>query len=135
MGSSHELSEDDRRIVWEQFVEVYASSQEAYDSSIRTLASAGIGVTASIGTALHDFSGWGIAAAVGFLVSLFLNLLSYGTAQFDMQTRLRALRRSSQYRGAEGNLWTVTTTTLNALAGVAFIAGGSFLAAFVGTAT
>jgi hypothetical protein len=68
-------------------------------------------------------------------VSLGFNLVSYGTAQFDMRARLRALRMSSEYRGAEGNPWTVTTTTLNALAGVAFIAGGCFLAAFVGTAT
>ena len=65
--TSHELSTEDRRIVWEQFVEVYGESQKEIGSSIRTLASAGLGVTASLGVALHTFPSEGLAAASAFL--------------------------------------------------------------------
>jgi hypothetical protein len=132
--ASNELSEEDRRIVWEQFVEVYAHSQEAYDSSIRTLASAGVGVTVSLGTALDVFPGRGIAAVSAFLGSLVFNLLSYTTAQLDMRARLDCLRERP-YVGIEGNRWTKATKVLNCLAGAAFIAGGALLAAFVASAT
>jgi hypothetical protein len=129
-----QLSEEDRRIVWEQFVEVYAHAQETYDSSIRTLASAGIGVTVSIGTALHAFPGRGVAAVLTFIGSLISNLVSYGTAQLDMGARLECLRHR-QYAGIEGNRWTTTTKVLNLIAGATFVAGAALLAAFVASAT
>jgi hypothetical protein len=132
--ASEELTEDDRRLLWAQFVEVYTHAQESYDTSIRALASAGVGVTASLGATLHKFPSEGIAAVAVFLSSLTLNLLSYGTAQFDMRARLRSLG-SRTYEGAEGNRWTSATSILNFAAGAAFVAGGLLLALFVSAAT
>lgn len=134
-ASAGELTEADQRTLWEQFAEVYAHSQEAWDSSIRTLAAAGIGVTASIGTALHSFSGYAIVAIGAYIASVVFNLFSYGTAQLDMRCRLRALRHSRAYEGAERSRWTKYTTVLNLLAGGAFVLGSVFLAIFVATAT
>jgi hypothetical protein len=124
------LTQEQRQTLWEQFVEVHAKSQEAYDSSIRALASAGVAVTVSLGAALEAFGSSGVAAAVGFLVSLLFNLLSYVTAQLDMRDRLRDLR-AGRVAGIEGNWWTKATHVLNALAGIAFLVGGALLALFV----
>jgi hypothetical protein len=134
-ASVGDLSEEDWRTLWEQFATVYAHSQETFDSSVRTLASAGLGVTVSIGTALHAFSGRAILAVIAFLLSLGLNLVSYGTAQLDMSSRLRTLRTSRRYQDAEQSRWTRVTTGLNIAAGAAFVTGGGFLAAFVNAAT
>ncbi len=134
-GPVPDLSEEDRRTLWEQFAEVYAHSQEAWDSSIRTLGAAGIGVTASIGTALHSFSAFAIVAVAAYIASVVFNLFSYGTAQLDMRCRLRALRNSRAYEGAERSRWTKYTTVLNLLAGAAFVVGSAFLAVFVAAAT
>ena len=128
-----ELSNEDRRIVWEQFVEVYARSQEAFDTSARTLAAGSVAVTVSLGTALDDLSGCGIAAVTVFLGALAANLLSYVTAQLDMRRRLGGLRDDEQ--GAElGNAWTVATHVLNAVSGTALVIGGILLATFVASA-
>lgn len=128
------LSEADRRILWEQFVEVYSDSQKSYDGAVRTLAAAGLTVTVSIGTALKIFDGFGVASAVVFLTSLGFNFLSYATAQLDMKTRVRVLRVRQQ-EGIEGNNWTRVTTALNSLAGIALLVGGGLLSYFVATST
>jgi hypothetical protein len=129
-----QLRDEDRRVLWEQFVEVYAESQESFDTSVRTLAAAGVAVTASLGTALGEFGRTGVAAAICFLVSLSFNIGSYATAQLDMRRRLWCLRNGKN-DGVEGNWWTKGTTTLNMAAGGAFVAGGALLAAFVASAT
>jgi hypothetical protein len=134
-GPPPDLSEEDYRILWEQFADVYSHSQEAYDSSIRPLASAGIGVVASIGTALHTFDGWAIVSVAAFLASVGFNLVSYGTAQLDMRCRQGELLRTRRYESALRSRWTWVTTVLNLLAGAAFIVGGVFLALFVAAAT
>jgi hypothetical protein len=128
------LSEADRRVLWEQFVEVYSESQKSYDGAVRTLAAAGLTVTVSIGAALKTFSGCGVASAVVFLTSLGLNFLSYATAQLDMKDRINALRVRRQ-EGIEGNNWTKITTALNLLAGISLIVGGALLAYFVANST
>ena len=133
--SEGDLSEEDWRTLWEQFATVYAHSQETFDSSVRTLAAAGLGVTVSIGTALHAFSGRAMLAVIAFILSLALNLVSYGTAQLDMSSRLRTLRTSRRYEDAERSGWTWVTTGLNIAAGAAFVIGGGLLAAFVNAAT
>ncbi len=129
------MSEDDYRALWDQFAEVHSAAQKEYDSSIRTLASAGLGVTASIGTALHLFSGRAIAAVIAYLVSVACNVASHVTAQWDMNCRHAALLKTQRYESALSSKWTRRTTFLNLAAGVAFIIGGVFLALFVAAAT
>jgi hypothetical protein len=133
-----ELTEDERRILWEQFVETYTDSQETFDASTRTLAAAGVAVAVTLGTALKDFGWWGIGAVLLFLVSLGANLVSYATAQKDMSTRLVYLQadEGEEVDGDEwGNRWTKRTTWLNVAAGVTLLLGGVLLAGFVWTAT
>jgi hypothetical protein len=125
------LSDEERRILWEQFVEVHGESQEAYDNSVRTLAAAGVGVTASLATALHGITSSGIAAVTLFLLSLGLNLGSFGTAQLDMRARTAELRASNN-PPSERNGWTTATTVLNVLAGIGVLVGGVLFAWFVG---
>jgi hypothetical protein len=96
------LREEDRRILWEQFVEVYAHSQKSYDDAVRALAAAGVALTVSLATALHHFATSGLVAVIFFLVSLGLNLASFGTAQADMKTRIACLR-ARKTDGIEGN--------------------------------
>jgi hypothetical protein len=134
-GPPPDLSEEDYRILWEQFTDVYSHSQQEYDSSIRPLASAGIAVVASIGTALKTFDLWAVASVAAFLASVGFNLVSYGTAQLDMRCRQGALLRTRRYESALRSKWTRVTTVLNLLAGAAFIAGGVLLAFFVAAAT
>src|SRR2546423_10097689 len=126
-----ELSDDDRQKLWEQFVEVYAQSQDSFDTSVRTLAAAGVAVAASLATALHGFNNWGVGSVVFFVVSLSLNLGSFLTTQFDMRARLKCIREG-EYDGIEGNRWTTVTTGANLSAGAALIAGAALLATFVG---
>jgi hypothetical protein len=134
VGNS-ELSEADRRTLWEQFSEVHAKSQESYDSSVRTFAAGGIGITVSLATALHALAGTGLAAISLFLASLTFTFISYVSAQFDMRARVASLRahrlEGAELEGAEGNGWTRTTTALNWMAGAALIAGAILLAIFV----
>ncbi len=127
------LTPAERQLLWEQFVEVHAESQHAYDNSIRAIAAAGVGVTASLATALHGFPPTGVAAIALFLASLSLNLVSYVTAQFDMTSRMDALKDSRD--DIEGNGWTKATTWLNVGAGVAVIGAGVLLALFIAAGT
>jgi hypothetical protein len=129
MGDS-DYTEDQRQALWEQFCDVYTDQQEAFDSSVRTLAAAGVAVTASLGTALDGLAGWGVAAIAVFLVSLGANLVSHVTSQFDMKARLNVLREG-RMDGIERNRWTTATTAFNVLAGVSLVAGGACLATFV----
>lgn len=129
MGKS-ELSEADRRTLWEQFSEVHKKSQESYDSSVRAFAAGGTGITVSLATALHALAGSGLAAISLFLASLTFNFISHVSAQFDMRSRVASLR-TDRLEGVEGNRWTTTTTALNWMAGAALIAGAILLAIFV----
>ena len=128
--AGQELTEADRRTLWEHFADVHSKSQESFDSSVRTLAAAGVAVTASLGTALDGLGQTGLVAVVAFLGSLSFNVSSYMTAQWDMHARLDNLR-DPPYEGIEGSRWTSWTQRLNLLAGVALILGGVLLAAFV----
>jgi hypothetical protein len=130
---ARKLTAEEAQTLWAQFVEVHAESQDAYDSSLRTIAAAGAAITVSLATALKGISHSGIAAVVLFLLSLGFNLASYVTAQVDMKARTRALRRR-EYEAVEGNRWTTATTGLNVVAGLAVLVAGGFLAWFVGTA-
>jgi hypothetical protein len=127
-------SDEDRRILWEQFVEVHGQTQETYDSSLRTLAAGAVGLTVSLATALHRLPASGVAAVVLFLASLALNLVSYGSAQLDMRARINCLREK-RTEGVEGNQWTRATTCLNVGAGAVLVAGGVLLAVFIAQST
>jgi hypothetical protein len=127
-----QLGADERRILWEQFVDTYVDSQEAFDVSVRTLAAAGVAITVTLATALKELEGAGVAATLAFLVSLGANFGSYWTAQRDMLTRLAYLQGRPDADGDEwGNRWTKRTTALNFTAGVTLLLGGVFLASFV----
>lgn len=128
------LDADEQRILWEQFVDTYVSSQESYDTSVRTLSAAGVAVTVTLATALEDFGGYGVGASVLFLTSLGANLISYTTAQIDMRARLDTVAAGDRI-GAFGNNWTKATTMFNFIAGATLLLGGGFLAYFVATAT
>ena len=99
------LTEDERNILWGQFVDTYVTSQESYDTSVRTLSAAGVAVTVTLATALKDFDGYGVGATVLFLASLGANLASYATAQKDMRARLDSVAAGDR-QGAFGNEWT-----------------------------
>jgi hypothetical protein len=131
---AEQLTNEERRTIWEQFVEVYGHSQESYDSLIRALAAVAVAVTVSLATALQALSTWGVATVTAFLVSLGLNLGSYVTAQLDMRARLDSLRAGREDE-IEGNRWTKATTCLNVIAGLTLIAGGVLLTIFVAKAS
>jgi hypothetical protein len=133
-GQSASLSGEDRRILWEQFVEVHAESQKDFDSSVRTLAAAGIGITVSLATALKNLNGMGEIATGMFLVSLASGVLSHASAQMDMRSRIECLRAQKQ-DGLEGNRWTLATQVLNVIAGAFLIGGGVFLALYIAGVT
>jgi hypothetical protein len=132
------VSDEQRQILWEQFVDTYVDSQESYDTSVRALAAAGVGITVTLGTALKHLEGAGLVAVLLFLASLAANLLSYVTAQRDMLERLVFLQdeeaRADDKR-AWGNQWTKWTGGLNTIAGTFVVLGGFFLAWFVWTTT
>jgi hypothetical protein len=65
-----ELTPEERQTLWEQFVDVYAHSQESFDTSVRTLAAAGVATTVSLATALHHFDGSGVACDSGLAIGL-----------------------------------------------------------------
>ncbi len=101
---------------------------------MRTLAAAGVAVTVSLGTALKAFDGSAIAAACLFLGGLGANLVSYQTAQKDMEARLNSLA-AREDGGALESRWTPWTRWFNYAAGVALFLGGVFLAIFIAKAT
>jgi hypothetical protein len=124
------LSHDERLKLWEQFVGVHAEAQKVFDDSVRTIAAAGVAVTVSLATALKGLDGKGVASVALFLASLGFNVVSYATAQLDMNARLDSLREGRS-DGVDGNAWTKATTAFNVGQGVAVIAGGALLAAFI----
>jgi hypothetical protein len=124
------LTDEQRQTLIEQFADAFEKSQESYDLSIRTLASAAVAVTVSLGVALDGFGGLGVAAVFCFLGSLFANLVSYWTAMVDTYRRTANARTASEL-DVEWNKWTWTTHALNLLAGAAFGTGGILLALFV----
>jgi hypothetical protein len=97
---------------------------------VRTLAAAGVAITASLATALHGLTGAGVAAVTLFAISLGANVTSHATAQMDMRKRIQCLR-TGQHDGLESNGWTTKTHVLNATAGLTLIAGTILLARFV----
>lgn len=129
-----ELTDEDRLTLWEQYVEVYAESQDSFDTSVRTLAAAAIAVTVSLATALKDFDNVGVAAVSVFVASLSANVLSFFSAQLDMRARLVCVE-GRVLDGIDGNRWTRVTTSLNVVAGVTLIVGASLLAWFVASST
>jgi hypothetical protein len=78
-------------------------------------------------------AGKGIAAVALFLLSQAFNLASYVTAQLDMNARLESLRDGRSEK-ADGTFWTYVTTACNIVQGIALIAGGALLAAFIASA-
>jgi len=85
------LTEQERQILRDQYIDAYDSSQRAYDVTVRTLAAAGIAVTASLGTASDGLGRLGGAAIACFVASLAANVASYVTAQNDMKAQIRDL--------------------------------------------
>jgi hypothetical protein len=135
MASRSDLSDEQRQTLWEQFVELHGDAQENFDNSVRTLAAAGVAVTAAIATALDGFETAGAWAVGLFVASLIFNLASYGTQQLDMRARMDCLRRdeTDTYKGVEHTRWTRVTAFLNLSAGAAFVIGAIVLCIFVGT--
>jgi hypothetical protein len=126
-----QLTDEQRQTLREQFIEVYSEAQDSFDSSVRTLAAAGIAVTVSLAAALKDMPTAGKWAVGLFVVSLTLNLASYATSQWDMKRRIRSLHEKRDDE-IEGNVWTTITHILNIAAGLTFISGAVVLAVFVG---
>jgi hypothetical protein len=124
------LTEQERQILRDQYIDAYDSSQRAYDVTIRTLAAAGVAVTASLGTASKGLGGLGGAAIACFLVSLAANVASYVSAQSDMKARILDLD-AQRDAAAFGNWLTTATASLNYFAGLIFLVGGALLAFFV----
>jgi len=129
-----QTTDEQRQTLVEQFIDAFDKSQDAYDLSIRTLASAAVAVTVSLGVALEGFGGLGVAAVGCFLGSLFANLVSYWTAMVDTYRRATNARRGGEL-DVEWNKWTWTTHACNFTAGAAFLAGGVLLALFVNSST
>lgn len=127
------LTEPERRTLRDQFIDVYAKSQETYDESIRTLAAAAVGVTVSLATALHKIDLAGKLALIAFLASLAATVASHQTAQKDMAERVKALD-SGTYTGDGSTKWTILTTRLNLTAGAGLFIGAVLLAIFVAKA-
>ncbi len=124
------LTAEEADALWDQYSDAFGVAQESYDSSIRTISAAGVAVTATMAAAFDAATRTVALAVVCFLTALVLNLLSYGSEQRDIGSRMRAVRRLDR-GGAYGNGWVTTTVTLNVLAGVAILAGGICLAVFV----
>jgi hypothetical protein len=132
MAETQELTAAQREKLWEQFVEEHGKAQEAYDTSLRALAGAGLAVTVSLGVALRELPTSGFWAAALFLIALLLNLGSYVSVQLDMRARMGALRvNPTSYQGAERSGWTTLTWLANVGAGLALVAGGLLLLKFI----
>lgn len=136
MAESQALTEEQRKALWEQFVAEHGKAQETFDSSLRTLAGAGLGITVSLATALKTLPGAGIATASLFLASLLVNVLSYVSVQLDMRERMARLKVSgATYQGAERSCWTTVTWVMNVAAGLGLLAGGILLVVFIARQT
>jgi hypothetical protein len=136
MAQAQELTEDQRQVLWEQFVREHGKAQEAYDTSVRALAGAALAVTVSLGVALKTLPDTGRWAAGLFLGALLANLVSYVFVQLDMRARMDALRQSAPtYKGAERSRWTTATWLANVAAGLALLAGGVLLVVFIAQST
>lgn len=126
------LEDEQRKALWEQFVAEHGKAQETFDSSLRTLAGAGLALTVSLATALRTLPEVGVAAAALFLASLLVNLGSYVFAQLDMNARMSRLRSSgATYEGTERTAWTTVTWLMNVGAGLTLLAGGILLVIFI----
>lgn len=123
------LLEEDQRILLVQFVDAVDHAEDSYDDSIRTLAAAGVAVTASLATARHGFSGGGLPAMVALLVSLGLTVASHQATRTDILHRIACLNDQT-YDPATYGWRTRVTAGMNALAGIALIVGGVCLAFF-----
>lgn len=131
MTGQGKLSREDRAALWRQYAQVHATVQNTFDSSVRTLAAAGVAVTVTIATAaVESFDWWGTLAVSGFLASLACNLASYVTAQKDMRVRLEFVR-ASDLRGYDETAWTTRTFRFNVGEGVSLILGGLLFMGFV----
>jgi hypothetical protein len=128
------LDEQQRQTLREQFVQVYAEQQTTFDTSVRTLAAAGVAVAASLATALEMMTRSGKWSIGLFLVSLGANVVSYATAQVDMTKRIGGLERDD-LSVLRSNRWTWVTRGLNVVAGATLLAGGILLAVFVSSGT
>lgn len=127
------LTKEQREKLWAQFVTEHSKAQEDFDSSLRTLAGAGLGITVSLATALRALPITGLVASAFFLGALLLNLGSYVFVQLDMRARLNALTsHPADYRGAERSRWTTWTWLMNVGDGLALLAGGILLVVFIG---
>jgi len=132
VSDEHTLTPEQREKLWEQFVTEHGNAEEAYDSSLRTLAGAGLAITVSLAVALKDLPSSGVVAAALFLVALLLNLCSYFLARRDMQERLEALKGNNPtYEDAERSRWTKWTERTNAAGGVVLLIGGGSLLTFI----
>jgi hypothetical protein len=110
----------------------HGKAQETFDSSLRTLAGAGLGITVSLATALKAMLASGVWAAALFLGSLFLTLGSYVFAQLDMRARMDCLTKNpTSYKGVERSDWTTCTWRTNAGAGATLLACGVLLVLFI----
>lgn len=126
------LTQEQRVTLWEQFVREHGKAQEDFDSSLRTLAGAGLGITVSLAAALKGMPATGLAAAATFLGTLLLNLVSYVFVQLDMNARRESLKtHPTSYEGAERSRWTTWTWGTNVGAGATLFAGGVLLVVFI----
>jgi hypothetical protein len=124
------LSDEERQTLREQYIEVYDKSQESFDTSVRTLAAAGIAVTVTLGAAFKTLSGAGTIAVICFVVSLLATLVSFQTVQWDMKSRISALEEQRD-EGSFTSGWNKVTTGFNWAAGILFFAGAIALCRFV----
>jgi hypothetical protein len=126
-----DLTPEDRKTLWEQFVIEHRKAYEELDASVRTLAAAGVAVTVSLATALKTLSPAGVWAVGLFLASLGFNLLSFVGVTLDMRARLTALKENTGYVGGERSSWTPWISVANVLGGAALIGGGALLLVFI----
>jgi len=132
MAETADLKPEQRERLWEQFVTEHGKAQEDFDSSLRTLAGAGLAVTVSLATALKTMPGSGLWAAGLFIGSLLLNLGSYVFVQLDMRARMDCLTKNpTSYKGVEESRWTTFTWLTNVGAGLTLLAGGVLLVLFI----
>jgi hypothetical protein len=123
------LDPEDQKTLLVQFVDAVDHAEDSYDESIRTLAAAGVAVTASLATARHGFSGGGLPAMVALLVSLALTVGSHQATRSDLMHRIACLNAET-YDPAIYGVRTRVTAVMNALAGIALLVGGICLAFF-----
>lgn len=116
------LTDDEVARLWPEFNEAHSESQRTFDTSVRTLAAAGIAVSATLAGAFGALGWSGDIAVCAFVTSLLLNLSSYGSAQIDMIRRLEAVVRRDR-PGTFGSRWTPVTTALNTGSGIALFVG------------